>query len=507
MTVINKIKNKIAYKQILAIENLALDLPRTYNGIARYNSDNLGIYFTGGKDAFGYLDQLVKTSDFGSTQEELSPIDFLELISCDIFDDGTDIALFATGQNFGNVYKQTDTSGVWTNIQSNPFGIGGQSKYCLVSFLSKLWIIGYYDVTNTTYPADMPVYESADGITWVTNGNAQIPDRNAKPFVIGNKLWIMGGYNEDTTTDLTDVWSSTDATNWTEETEVDLTAYPMNITNKTIVDHNGEAWIYGGVKTDGTFNDKLFITTDFVNFDEYDFSASIDRQGMAGVSNGNQVFFMAGGEDPVDETADLSYIFGSVEIKDYNTTIEENLDYESDSENKLLWQYKGSETVKGFLHALSTNQVQEIESAAHKLYQKYDIDLSDGTQLDVIGELLNKKRENVSDAVYKVLLKGQAAANSSEGSFTDVYDVTKILTNASQIKIIPLYPATILIYINTGLLAEIQSEIFDIIQNSLSAGVELEGIGFVRESGWFGWNDDPTAEGFNVGLFDGKIKN
>jgi leucine-zipper-like transcriptional regulator 1 len=111
----------------------------------------------------------------------------------------------------------------------------------------KLWIYGGY---NNTYLND--VWYTENGSTWTrTIANAAWSPRailGAASFM--DKMWVLGGF--DGTTSRNDVYSSSDGVNWTQVTA--NAPWAGRNAHATVV-HNGFIWVLGGLTESGYESD------------------------------------------------------------------------------------------------------------------------------------------------------------------------------------------------------------------------------------------------------------
>lgn len=90
------------------------------------------------------------------------------------------------------------------------------------------------------------IWRTRDGYTWelVTSNAPWSKRRSPVSVVFNNKLWLIGGWNNDTYTTLNDVWNSSDGVNW------DLVASSAEWSGREghqVVSFNGKMFIFGGV--------------------------------------------------------------------------------------------------------------------------------------------------------------------------------------------------------------------------------------------------------------------
>lgn len=150
--------------------------------------------------------------------------------------------------------------------------------------------------------------------------------------------------------------------------------------------------------------------------------------------------------------------------------------HETDALNRLLYQYKGKPYIDSLIKDICTTQIQELEDAIIPLFNRLDIDASEGVQLDEIGEIVGQSRLGLLDATYRLFLKAKIGANVSEGDIPRVIDVWKLITNANLVQLLEAYPAEVDLYYDVPLDSSLTSLAFDLIQKVAGAGIA---VGFI----------------------------
>jgi uncharacterized repeat protein (TIGR01451 family) len=158
--------------------------------------------------------------------------------------------------NGPEVWSSTDGAN-WTLVTANaPYG--DRNNPAVTEFDGKLWLMGgstpapgkgFSDPDGLGYlDLDMhnDVWSSTDGATW-TLVTADAPWRprmwfSAKPYA--GRLWIMGGYDNDTYENLGDTWYTTDGVNWRQLIQPDPSWSPRHFPATWIF--NGNLWMAAG---------------------------------------------------------------------------------------------------------------------------------------------------------------------------------------------------------------------------------------------------------------------
>lgn len=143
----------------------------------------------------------------------------------------------------------TGGGATWQRVESNfPARRSGHS---LVVHNGKLFMIGGIDgsivETETRHNEKNDVWVTEDGINWeLVRDNAEFAPRKDHQVVShGGKLWLIGGVDFGPTDAayFSDIWSSEDGVNWTQELEE---APFENRFNHAAITHRGRIWLLGG---------------------------------------------------------------------------------------------------------------------------------------------------------------------------------------------------------------------------------------------------------------------
>jgi len=115
-------------------------------------------------------------------------------------------------------------------------------------------------------------------------------------------------------------------------------------------------------------------------------------------------------------------------------TIEHISDHVAQAQSRLVSQYQSAPNVVSLITALAS-RTQLLEDAIQKVAQGRFLpdDAASGAQLDAIGALVGIARNGVTDAVYRVLIRGKIATNTSRGTLGDIETITKTLFQADAV--------------------------------------------------------------------------
>lgn len=144
-------------------------------------------------------------------------------------------------------------------------------------------------------------------------------------------------------------------------------------------------------------------------------------------------------------------------------------------------------------------EVQELDDLIFALISERYLSSAVGAQLDQYGEVLGFKRQGFSDDEYRNLLEARIIANLSEGQIGIIQLVLQKITRASFVLYIPTYPAAYIVQYTSSVYTS--SSFREIIKEFILFITPCGVLNTIVESPdpAFGFEDDPTALGFNEG--------
>lgn len=164
-------------------------------------------------------------------------------------------------------------------------------------------------------------------------------------------------------------------------------------------------------------------------------------------------------------------------------------------------------TVKELLYIFLSLQAQDMEDGLQSLLSKWDIANVEGEPLNEIADLVGLKNKPTDTDILRAFIYGQIAANTSDGTFTDIYTVCKNIFTAfggSNIIIVEEPPMQIKIFTDAAIPASVQSDIISILSSSLAVTVKLAGIAQYPDGTYFRY-DGTTAEAYDNGKYSDFI--
>lgn len=174
----------------------------------------------------------------------------------------------------------------WTSTnQAAPFL--GRRDHVAVVFNNRLWVIGGRNKANYfSSDALNDVWSSADGVNWTTATlQAEFSPRyDHACFVLGDKLWLVGG-SDGSGVKNNEIWNTSDGAHWTRVTP-DPAFLPRAGHACAVV--GSEAWIIGGAY-DGSLH-----SADGVHWTQVPLAHPGSRSGQATISHNGKLWVIAG---------------------------------------------------------------------------------------------------------------------------------------------------------------------------------------------------------------------
>jgi hypothetical protein len=164
-------------------------------------------------------------------------------------------------------------------------------------FDNKMWVMGGCNENGSNFYND--VWYSTNGVNWTeATANAGWSARGvASSVIFDNKMWVMGGMGSiDSTTHMpsdlkNDIWYSTNGVNWTEAT---ANAGWSDRACHTSVVFDNKMWVMGGFDGSNCKND-VWYSTNGVNWTEATANAGWSARGVhTSVIFDNKMWVMGG---------------------------------------------------------------------------------------------------------------------------------------------------------------------------------------------------------------------
>lgn len=125
-------------------------------------------------------------------------------------------------------------------------------------------------------------------------------------------------------------------------------------------------------------------------------------------------------------------------------------DVGADGLARLISQYHGSPRLQRLILALVAPLQEAEDSAFQLLTEVWSLDLAEGVQLDLIGELVSESRDGRTDAVYRASLRVRVLVNDSNGTANELLAIAALYSpEGGQVRIEQYQPKAIVITMTT----------------------------------------------------------
>jgi hypothetical protein len=146
----------------------------------------------------------------------------------------------------------------WTQVAQGATTFSPRSSHASVVFNNRMWILGgwnFFEADGATPTTFNDVWSSADGANWTSHAGpfTRFPARALHDAVVFNgRIWVIGGNGGNSgPARMSDVWSSADGANWTQETA--SAAFPARYGHKVAALNNALLLFAGSTTANGNF--------------------------------------------------------------------------------------------------------------------------------------------------------------------------------------------------------------------------------------------------------------
>lgn len=159
-----------------------------------------------------------------------------------------------------------------------------------------------------------------------------------------------------------------------------------------------------------------------------------------------------------------------------------------------------------------TDEIQELKDLFIKIELYNDVDNAEGKGLDDLGANIRQYRGEVSDELYRVLIKSKIARNNANGTLNNILDVLALSLNVDKntIKLTegtnPNYYSINITQVPITALNETGMSVIQLgrlIKTMIGAGITLESVAF---SGTFEYVDELVND-ISLGYSDVDMTN
>jgi len=156
--------------------------------------------------------------------------------------------------------------------------------------------------------------------------------------------------------------------------------------------------------------------------------------------------------------------------------------------------------IMALIYALSKG-TQTQENLNFALIVDRSIDTAVGANLDQWGTVVGELRDGATDTDYRVYIKARIMANTGSAYINDMIRMFQLLTAPSTVRHQSLFPGAIKLYaVRSSLMSDVRAaRVARLMEDARPNGKAL--ILIEALTGYYGFQEDVSASGFNVGRF------
>ena len=177
-------------------------------------------------------------------------------------------------------------------------------------------------------------------------------------------------------------------------------------------------------------------------------------------------------------------------------------DYEERGIERLLSQFRNKTRIEAVIKA-AAEAIQTVEDLNYDLINTTRFETAEGVHLDHWGAIVGEERGGLSDDDYRLFISARILVNISEGTADELIQVFDLIDGDATVHFAQLLYAAYEIYTyrdpGDNLSQPLKNRISAMMESMRPAGVAGQLIE-VPDS-YFGWDGDPSALGFDVGVF------
>jgi len=172
--------------------------------------------------------------------------------------------------------------------------------------------------------------------------------------------------------------------------------------------------------------------------------------------------------------------------------------------NHVLSQFSAATNLRRLVSIFAA-EVQELEDVTSQCVMDRMLTTAVGVQLDQYGKVVGQPRDGLTDDEYRLVITARIQVNKSNGTIDPITSVLSLLTGgAFPVRYSRLGVASYQLEytVAVALSAVMLPIVLDMMADMRPAGVELSHVSeTVATEGWFGFDADPGALGFDAGKF------
>lgn len=149
---------------------------------------------------------------------------------------------------------------------------------------------------------------------------------------------------------------------------------------------------------------------------------------------------------------------------------------------------------------------QDFEDEMFAFTQSIDLDVASDSLLDLLGSLVGESRSGFNDPSYRAFIKARVLSNISKGTIEEIKSISDIVYLGEKTLVVPVYPAAYILNVWTpsylySNIPQRNEKAYELLINATGCGIEYQSLTIVPEIGYFGFDEDQMALGFDVGRF------
>lgn len=167
---------------------------------------------------------------------------------------------------------------------------------------------------------------------------------------------------------------------------------------------------------------------------------------------------------------------------------------------RLLFQFRDKPRISSLVEALGAG-AQLLEDVTWELIADRELGAASGASLDQWGTLVGEARGSLDDDEYRQFIKARILANKSRGTINDLIRVFRLVTAPSTVRHEDVLPmaATFWAFRSEPMTDARAARVRRIMDDARPMGRALQLIEVPE--GYFGFESDPDALGYDVGRF------
>ena len=189
---------------------------------------------------------------------------------------------------FNGIFEEATASAQWD----------GRRTFGCVVYEGKMWVMGGSSANGSLND----VWYSTDGVNWTqATSSADWPARDTYAVVFADKMWVMGGNNQN------NIWYSTNGANWTQQVTSGAVWIGRSFYGKGVIEYNGKMWVMGGQNwPQGRLND-VWYSTNGANWTQATSSAAWSARSAFGCVVFDNKMWVMGGNNGSSTLNDVWY--------------------------------------------------------------------------------------------------------------------------------------------------------------------------------------------------------